>query len=107
MTLFHPRAFDDPRGRAAVRASVNTAVRRGYYVDRNWCACSCARSRANRVFGTDIKRIRTKYAVMDKNKSDLGWISSKIGECARTGRRPRKSCRRSVKFVTLPDCGAG
>jgi hypothetical protein len=30
--------------------------------------------RANRVFGTDMKRIRTKDTVMDKSKGGLGWF---------------------------------
>jgi hypothetical protein len=30
--------------------------------------------RANRLFGTDKKRIRTKKAVMDKNKNGSGWF---------------------------------
>jgi len=60
-------------------------------------------ARANRVFGTDEKRIRTKNTVMDKNKYGLGLHLSKIADCvricfssarnrrsARTGRRPRK-----------------
>jgi hypothetical protein len=31
-------------------------------------------ARANRVFGTDEKRIRTKNTVMDKSKSGLGLV---------------------------------
>jgi len=30
--------------------------------------CHCALSRANRVFGTDEKRIRSKNTVIDKNE---------------------------------------
>jgi hypothetical protein len=30
--------------------------------------------RANRVFGTDMKRIRTKDTVMDKSRGGLGWF---------------------------------
>jgi len=32
----------------------------------------CALARANRVFGTDEKRIRTENTVMDKSKNGLG-----------------------------------
>jgi hypothetical protein len=68
----------------------------------------CALTRANRVFGTDEKRIRTKNTVMNKSKNGFGGLS-KIADCvrmcfssarnrrsARTGRRPRKTARRSV-----------
>jgi hypothetical protein len=40
--------------------------------------------RANRVFGTDEKRIRTKNTVMNKGKSGLGVLST-IADCVRTG----------------------
>jgi hypothetical protein len=60
--------------------------------------------RANLVFGTDEKRIRTKNKVIDKkSKIGFGSLLSKILDCermrfssvhnrgsARTGRRPRK-----------------
>jgi len=39
--------------------------------------------RANRVFGTDEERIRTKNTVMDKPKDALG-ILIKIADCVRT-----------------------
>jgi hypothetical protein len=39
-------------------------------------------ARANRVFGTDEKRIRTKNTVMDKSKGGLGWLLCKIVDCA-------------------------
>jgi hypothetical protein len=61
--------------------------------------------RANRAFGADEKRIRTKNTVIDKSKSGF-VILSKIADCvrtvsssarnrrsARTGRRPRKHIR--------------
>jgi hypothetical protein len=35
----------------------------------------CALARANHVFGTDEKRIRTKYMVMDKDNDGLGLLS--------------------------------
>jgi len=38
----------------------------------------CARSRANRVFGADEKRIRTKNTVMDKSNRSLGLLLYKI-----------------------------
>ena len=40
-------------------------------------------ARANRVFGTDEKRIGTKNTVMDKSKGGLGWLLYKIVDCAR------------------------
>jgi hypothetical protein len=60
-------------------------------------------ARANRDFGTDMKRIRTKITVTDKSNNGLGLVLYKIADCARmcfssarnrrsarTGRRPRK-----------------
>jgi hypothetical protein len=65
-------------------------------------------ARANRDFCADEKRIRAEITVMDKSKDGLGLLLSKIADCARmrfssvhnrrsarTGRRPRKSGRRS------------
>jgi len=40
--------------------------------------------RANRVFGTDEKRIRTKNTVIYKNEDTAG-ILYKITDCVRTG----------------------
>jgi hypothetical protein len=40
-------------------------------------------TRANRDFGTDEKRIRTKITVLDKNNYGLGLLLSKIADCAR------------------------
>jgi hypothetical protein len=67
--------------------------------------------RANRVFCTDKKRIRTENTVMDKTNHGLGLLLSKIADCARmcfssvrsrrsarTGRRPRKFYRRSLMY---------
>jgi hypothetical protein len=48
----------------------------------------CALARANHVFGTDEKRIRTKDMVMDKSNHGLGLLLSKIADCARTAFRP-------------------
>jgi hypothetical protein len=61
--------------------------------------------RANRVFGTDKKRIRTENAVMEKSDLGLCLLLSEIVDCvricfssarnrrsARTGRRPRRNC---------------
>jgi hypothetical protein len=39
--------------------------------------------RANLVFGTDEKRIRTKNKVMNKSKGGSGWLFSEILDCAR------------------------
>jgi len=68
-------------------------------------------ARANRVLGTDKKRIRTKNTVLDKSKGGWGWFSYKIVDCARmcfssvrnrrsarTGRRPRKIWRCSSTY---------
>jgi hypothetical protein len=52
--------------------------------------------RANRDFGTDMKRIRTKITVMDKSKGGLGWHLYKIADCARmcfSSVRNRRSAR--------------
>jgi hypothetical protein len=40
-------------------------------------------TRANRVFRPDKKRIRTENVVMDKSKSGLVWVLSKIVDWAR------------------------
>jgi hypothetical protein len=45
--------------------------------------------RANHVFRTDEKRIRTKNAVMDQSKNGLEWFLYKIIDCVRTASRPR------------------
>jgi len=37
-------------------------------------------ARANPVFGTDEKRIRTKNRVMDKSKDGLRWLLYKIAD---------------------------
>jgi hypothetical protein len=48
----------------------------------------CALARANRVFGTDEKRIRTKNTVLDKSNNSLGLVLYTIADCARTAFRP-------------------
>jgi hypothetical protein len=48
-------------------------------------------ARANRVFRTDEKRIRTENTVMNKSKGGLGWLLSEIVDCARTASRPRNN----------------
>jgi hypothetical protein len=40
-------------------------------------------ARANHVFGTDEKRIRTKNTVMDKSNHGLRLLLSKIADCVR------------------------
>jgi len=47
-------------------------------------------ARANRVFGTDEKRIHTKNTVIDKSKTSLGSVFIHDRRSARTGRRSRK-----------------
>jgi hypothetical protein len=44
-------------------------------------------SRANRVFGTDEKRIRTKNTVMDKSNNGLGLPLSKTSRIRSIGNR--------------------
>ena len=44
---------------------------------------TCALARANRVFGTDEKRVRTKNPVMDKSNHGLGLLLYKIADCVR------------------------
>jgi len=64
------------------------------------------------VFLVRIKTIRTKNTVMDKSNSGLELVLYKIADCvrmcfssarnrrsARTGRRPRKSGRRSSSYL--------
>jgi hypothetical protein len=46
----------------------------------------CALARANRAFGTDEKRIRTKSTVMDKSKGGLGVAFIQVLKAS----RPRK-----------------
>jgi hypothetical protein len=48
----------------------------------------CALTRANRVFGTDKKHIRTKNTVMDKSNNGLRLLLYKIADCVRTAFRP-------------------
>jgi hypothetical protein len=42
-------------------------------------------ARANRVFCTDEKRIRTENTVMDKSNNGLGLLLSEIADCERKG----------------------
>jgi transposase InsO family protein len=67
-------------GTPAAPQALALTVRYGCYADRSMCDCSCALSRANPVLGPDIKRIRTKNAVIDKSKSGLGLPLSEIAE---------------------------
>jgi len=76
-------------------------------------------ARANRVFGTDEKRIRTENTVIDKNKNS-SEVLSKIVDCvrmcfssarnrrsARTGRRPRNSSatvRSVLQSLSMSTC---
>jgi hypothetical protein len=75
----------------------------------------CALARANHVFGTDEKRIRTENTVIDKSKGGLDLFLSKIADgarmcfssahhrrSARTGRRPRKFERHSSMYPAAP-----
>jgi len=57
---------------------------------------NCALARANRVFATDKKRIRTKTTVIDKSNHGLGLLLSKIADCVRmcfSSARNRRSAR--------------
>jgi hypothetical protein len=49
----------------------------------------CALARANHVFGTDEKRIRTKNTVIDKSNNGLGLFLYKIVDCVRMAFYPR------------------
>jgi hypothetical protein len=79
---FHPRAIDDPRGRNAVRASAAVIVR--YDVLRRTIAAlrPLRAARANRVFRTDKKHIRTEKTVMVNPKETAG-VLFKIADCTR------------------------
>jgi len=101
---FHAHAIDDPRGRDAGRASYIAAVRTAGMHTDVVIEQTLRAPRANRVFGTDKKRIRTKNTVMNKSNGALGWLFLKIVDgvricfscarhrrSARTGRRPRKA----------------
>ena len=70
--------------------------------------------RANHVFGTDEKRIRTKNTVMNKGNCGVGLIFiqdrrlcadrswfARNRRSARTGRRPRKRDHQSSKYFPL------
>jgi hypothetical protein len=87
--VHHPCAIDDPRGRVAVRASSSAAARCILLRLPRSAPGHCALARANRVFGTDEKRIRTKNTVMVKSKDDLELFLYEIADWARTGSRPR------------------
>jgi hypothetical protein len=65
-------------------------------------------ARANRVFCTDEKRIRTENTVLVKSNNGLGLLLSKIADCARTrfssvrNRRSARTGRRPRKLQALP-----
>jgi len=67
----------------------------------------CALARANRVFRADENRIRAKNTVMNKSKSGLGWLLSKIVDCARMcfssvrNRRSARTASRPRNIATL------
>jgi hypothetical protein len=84
------------------------------YLDTFWglSPTSHCALRAPTVFLVRIKTIRTKNTVMDKSNSGLELVLYKIADCvrmcfssarnrrsARTGRRPRKSGRRSSSYL--------
>jgi len=58
-------------------------------------------ARANHVFCTDKKRIRTKNAVVDKGKDGLGLHLYTIVDCVRTGSSSVRN-RRSARTVLRP-----
>jgi hypothetical protein len=60
---FHPCAIDDPRGRFFVRAGFRNTLHA---------------ARANHVFCSDKKRIRTENTVIEKSKGGLGQFLYKI-----------------------------
>ena len=52
-------------------------------------------ARANRVFCTDEKRIRTENTVIVNTKQAV-WVLYKIADCARTASRPRNKRNSTV-----------
>jgi hypothetical protein len=58
-------------------------------------------ARANHVFCTDKKRIRTENAVVDKSKDGLGLSLYKIVDCVRTGSSSVRN-RRSARTASRP-----
>jgi hypothetical protein len=74
---FHPCAIEDPRGRATVRASPGVAARSILIRPPIVAERTLRALRANRDFGTDMKRIRTKITVMDKSNNGFGSLLSK------------------------------
>jgi hypothetical protein len=71
---FHPRAIGDPRGRAAVRASYIATARSILRRLPISASGHCALARANRVFCTDEKRIRTENTVLVNAKHGAGAV---------------------------------
>jgi hypothetical protein len=92
---FHPRTIGDPRGRGAVRARGATAVRTGAVYLGAVKERPLRAARANRVFCTDEKRIRTENTVIVNTKQAV-WVLYKIADCARTASRPRNKRNSTV-----------
>ena len=85
----HPRAIEDPRGRAAVRASGAAPVRTTSVCPGIATAQALRALRANRIFSTDQKRIRRENTVIDK--AELGSLLSKLTRCSRLHLRASRS----------------
>jgi hypothetical protein len=70
----------------------------------------CALARANRVFCTDKKRIRTENTVTTKSNNGLGLSLYEIADCARMAfssvrnRRSARTASRPRKIATLQHC---
>jgi hypothetical protein len=60
--------------------------------------------RANRVFCTDKKRIRTENTVTDKY-NDSAWVLYKIVDCMRTAFRPHAVDDPRGRLFVRANCG--
>jgi len=64
----------------------------------------CALARANHVFGTDEKRIRTKYMVMDKSNYGSGLLWSAHHSISVTTGRLRAPLRQFLTGIKAAPC---
>jgi hypothetical protein len=64
----------------------------------------CALARANHVFGTDEKRIRTKYMVMDKSNHGSGLLSSAHHRASVTTGRLSEPLRQFLTGIKAAAC---
>ena len=64
------------------------------------CKLPLRAARANHVFGTDEKHIRTEIMVIDNSNNGLGLLLYRIVYCARTASRPRNK-RNSARMQSV------